>query len=266
MLLAELNVRHTRRHMPTRRVALDDGYLPTERARVRRACSSARWSPSTSAGSTKSSSTRSTGWSHGPPTAHRAAHRAAATGSRPTRTGSTSRATASWAPMPRERAAARGPILELDRHGPGAAGDRRDHGGARCWGRGPQASRSVHRRRDRPPGRAARGPRGPAPVRGPPGLASAAPGAPPPSGGGRRTGRRVGSRRSGGGPWRCSACTPAWPSSATTCSSGSVGSCAWPIPTTVPGSDGAAERIAELAEARELLLGVIASAGTGRAG
>jgi hypothetical protein len=29
MLLAELNVRHTRRHMPTRRVALDGVYLPT---------------------------------------------------------------------------------------------------------------------------------------------------------------------------------------------------------------------------------------------
>ena len=29
VLLAELNVRHTRRHMPTRRVAVDDGYLPT---------------------------------------------------------------------------------------------------------------------------------------------------------------------------------------------------------------------------------------------
>lgn len=29
MLLAELNIRHTRRHMPTRRVAVDDGYLPT---------------------------------------------------------------------------------------------------------------------------------------------------------------------------------------------------------------------------------------------
>lgn len=29
MLLAELNVRHTRRHMPTRRVAVDHGYLPT---------------------------------------------------------------------------------------------------------------------------------------------------------------------------------------------------------------------------------------------
>jgi hypothetical protein len=29
MILAELNVRHTRRHMPTRRVALDEGYLPT---------------------------------------------------------------------------------------------------------------------------------------------------------------------------------------------------------------------------------------------
>ncbi len=29
MLLAELTVRHTRRHMPTRRVSLDDGYLPT---------------------------------------------------------------------------------------------------------------------------------------------------------------------------------------------------------------------------------------------
>jgi hypothetical protein len=28
-LLAELNVRHTRRHMPTRRVALDGAYLPT---------------------------------------------------------------------------------------------------------------------------------------------------------------------------------------------------------------------------------------------
>ena len=29
MLLAELNVRHTRRHQPTRRVALGDSYLPT---------------------------------------------------------------------------------------------------------------------------------------------------------------------------------------------------------------------------------------------
>ncbi len=29
MLLAELNVRHTRRHMPTRRVALDGSYVPT---------------------------------------------------------------------------------------------------------------------------------------------------------------------------------------------------------------------------------------------
>ena len=29
MLLAELNVRHTRLHMPTRRVALGDVYLPT---------------------------------------------------------------------------------------------------------------------------------------------------------------------------------------------------------------------------------------------
>jgi DnaJ domain len=29
VLLAELNVRHTRRHMPTRRVAIDHGYLPT---------------------------------------------------------------------------------------------------------------------------------------------------------------------------------------------------------------------------------------------
>jgi hypothetical protein len=29
LLLAELDVRHTRRHMPTRRVALDGGYLPT---------------------------------------------------------------------------------------------------------------------------------------------------------------------------------------------------------------------------------------------
>jgi hypothetical protein len=32
VLLAELNIRHTRRHMPTRRVAVDDGYLPTNGA------------------------------------------------------------------------------------------------------------------------------------------------------------------------------------------------------------------------------------------
>ena len=32
MLLAELNIRHTRRHMPTRRVAVDHGYLPTSGA------------------------------------------------------------------------------------------------------------------------------------------------------------------------------------------------------------------------------------------
>ena len=32
MLLAELNIRHTRRHMPTRRVALDHVYLPTSGA------------------------------------------------------------------------------------------------------------------------------------------------------------------------------------------------------------------------------------------
>jgi hypothetical protein len=32
VLLAELNIRHTRRHMPTRRVAVDHGYLPTSGA------------------------------------------------------------------------------------------------------------------------------------------------------------------------------------------------------------------------------------------
>jgi hypothetical protein len=32
VLLAELNIRHTRRHMPTRRVAIDPGYLPTSGA------------------------------------------------------------------------------------------------------------------------------------------------------------------------------------------------------------------------------------------
>jgi hypothetical protein len=32
VLLAELNIRHTRRHMPTRRVAIDHGYLPTSGA------------------------------------------------------------------------------------------------------------------------------------------------------------------------------------------------------------------------------------------
>ena len=55
MLLAELNVRHTRRHMPTRRVALGDTYLPTEWHRRTERCCSARWSPSSSATSTRSS-------------------------------------------------------------------------------------------------------------------------------------------------------------------------------------------------------------------
>jgi hypothetical protein len=32
VLLAELNIRHTRRHMPTRRIAVDHGYLPTSGA------------------------------------------------------------------------------------------------------------------------------------------------------------------------------------------------------------------------------------------
>ena len=47
MVLAELNIRHTRRHQPTRRVALGDVYLPTSRARVTARSSSARSSPST---------------------------------------------------------------------------------------------------------------------------------------------------------------------------------------------------------------------------
>ena len=43
MLLAELLVRHTRRHMPTRRVAIGEAYLPTSGPRTARSCSAPWW-------------------------------------------------------------------------------------------------------------------------------------------------------------------------------------------------------------------------------
>ena len=55
MLLAELTVRHTRRHMPTRRVALDHAYLPTSGPAPRHRAGRRRSSPPTFRSSPKSS-------------------------------------------------------------------------------------------------------------------------------------------------------------------------------------------------------------------
>ena len=144
------------------------------------------------------------------------------------------------------------------RHGPPApAGDRRADGRGRAARRRAPRSRSAFVDAGaRTAGGPARGPRGPADVRACPGAALPARARARRSS--RRTSsrRRVGaaSRRSGAGRWRCSASAPA-------------GRRARRRPAAVPAprpagpprprrrrSTGAAERIAELAEARELLL------------
>ena len=70
----------------------------------------------------------------------------------------------------------------------------------------------------------------------------------------RLVGRRA--RRAALGDGGASGSAPARPSTGGTCNAGSGGCCASPIPTTAATPTGAAERIAELTEARELLLEV----------
>ena len=134
-----------------------------ERSRASAACCSARSSPSTCPASTRSRSTRSPAWSTWPSaTASPCRASRCATGSRPTRTGSTCRVTASPAPR-RARAGAADPRARPPRPA-GAAGDRRAHGRGRGSRRPAGGGVPLRRRRPRAPRRAARGPRGAPPA------------------------------------------------------------------------------------------------------
>ena len=107
MLLAELNIRHTRRHMPTRRVAVDDGYLPTSGPAfggVLIGAVIAEHVPGLDEDQLEALEPFCRQRPAGP---DRAAHRARGTGCKPTRTASISRATASSAPRSNEGRCAR---------------------------------------------------------------------------------------------------------------------------------------------------------------
>ena len=96
MVLAELLVRHTRRHMPTRRVALVRGVPADERSGVRRGV--ARRGRGRAPAGSRRRAGRAAAAVPGVRRAGRAvgaAHRRCATGCRPTRTGSTCRGTGS---------------------------------------------------------------------------------------------------------------------------------------------------------------------------
>ena len=98
MLLAELNIRHTRRHMPTRRVAVDDGYLPTSGPAFGGVLIGAVIAEHVPGLDEEQFDALDRLVDGGPPGAHGARASRCATGSRPTPTGSTSPATASSAP------------------------------------------------------------------------------------------------------------------------------------------------------------------------
>ena len=192
MLLAELNVRHTRRHMPTRRVALDDGYLPTSGSAfggallgaviaehvpgldeeqldaLHRLVDAARDGLTVPRIALRYRLQTDT---HGLDLSRHRITGADVAGGQP-------------APGPRARPP----------RAAGAAGDRRADGRRRAAAVGPPHRVPLRRRRDRTPGVPPRGPRGAAHVRGParaaavPAAVRAAPGA---SGARRRVARRA---------------------------------------------------------------------------
>ncbi len=234
MILAELNVRHTRRHMPTRRVALDDGYLPTSgsaygavllgavrrRARPRPRRGAARRSSAACVDAARGGLAvprialryRLQTDTHG---LDRSRHRIT---DADVAAGSTARARARPARPGR------------------AAGDRRGDGGGRRSRRPDARSRSASStRRSRRPGFLPEGLEVrrllPGPARAPAVPARRA-GTRQPSGGRRRVARRAVGAAVGDGGAR--ACARTWRSSATTCSAGSGASSASRTPTTVP--------------------------------
>ena len=229
VLLAELNIRHTRRHMPTRRVAVDDGYLPTSGPAFGGVLIGAVIAEHVPGLDEEQLDALDRFVDGGPPRAHGAAHRAALPA--PDR-----HPRARPLPPPHHQ---RGGGTGLGAAGPRArpprprraAGDRRDHGRRRSCRRragrsrsGSSTPRSPDRAccpRDSTSAGSTKGSRG-APARARHRRRRSA--------AGRRNGRA--SRPSGGGRWRCSGSTPAWPSSATTCSAGSGGSSGSRTPTT----------------------------------
>ena len=210
MLLAELNIRHTRRHMPTRRVAVDDGYLPTSGPAfggVLIGAVIAEYVPGLDEEQFDALARLVDVATRGGLTVPRIALRYRL--QTDTHGLDLSRHRITSADV--ERGSVR-PILELDLHGPPAPqviGALMAAVAAPAVG--PAGGVPLRRRRDRPPRRAARGPRGPAPAtRASRACARRGPGttdAPSAATLGRRVARA--SRRSGGGRWRCSASTPA---------------------------------------------------------
>ena len=260
------------RHMPTRRVAVDDGYLPTSGPAFGGVLIGAVVAEHVPGLDEEQFDALDRLVDVARAAGSRCRASRCATGSRPTPTGSTSPATASSAPRCERGSVRPGPRARPPRPRR-APGDRRAHGRVVAPAVGPVGGVPVRRGRGRAPGRAARGPRRPPPLRGPPrGRARPAPAPTTTVGGG--VGRRVGaaSRRSGGGRWRSSASTPAWPSSATTCSAGSGGSSGSRTPTTAraapapPSASPSSPRRASSCSTSIASTASSASAGAGAAG
>ncbi len=212
MLLAELIVRHTRRHMPTRRVALDQVYLPTS-------------------GSAHGAALDRRARRDQPSVRPRRATRAPAPAARPgtRRAGDPAHRVAPPAPARHARARSvsaprarrRRPARHRDRSARvgDTAGARRGHGrggAARLRGRSCCSTRSVGSIDGRWAGLADN-----VEVRTLWDRVSDAAAARGDAGSGlraRHPRRRCGaaSRRSSGGRWKCSACAPGWTWSATT--------------------------------------------------
>ena len=258
MLLAELNIRHTRRHMPTRRVAVDDGYLPTSGPAFGGVLIGAVIAEHVPGLDEEQLDALAPPGRRARATASPCRASRCGTGSRPTPTGSTSPGTAS--PAPTSRPGSLRPILELDRHGPpapqviGAL-----MAASRAPAVGPPHRVPLRRRRASPaPACCPRASRSGACTRACPGCGPPRPGAAHRA---RRsaasTGRRVARacRRSGGGRWRCSGSTPACTIERDDVQRRFRRLVRLAHPDHGASSAGAAERIAELAEARELLLG-----------
>ena len=272
VLLAELNIRHTRRHMPTRRVAVDDGYLPTSGPAFGGVLIGAVVAEHVPGLDDEQFDALDRLVDVARRRAHGAAHRAALPApdrhprprplppphhqrrrSSGARCGRSSSSTATAPPAPQVI----GAIMAASRLPPTGRS-----------GRVP-----VRRRRDRPPGRAARGPRGPAPA------TRACPGSAPPLPGPRTTTAPP----AAGEEWAGVPSERRWAMEVLGLHAGMAIErddvqrrfrrlVRLAHPDHGASSTGAAERIAELTEARELLLDVIASttpsasAGSGAAG
>ncbi len=238
MLLAELNVRHTRRHMPTRRVALDDGYLPTSGSAFGGVLLGAVIAE------------------HVPGLDEEqldALHRlvdAARDGLTVPRIALRYRLQTDTHGLDLSRHRITGADVEAGHHAPDprarpprparTAGDRRARWRRRRSRRRDAAPRSASSTpRSARPGVPARGARGPAHVPGPARAAAlpagcAGTGRVDAGNGQRRATSGAACRRSGAGRWRCSGCARACSWSVTTCRSASGASCVWRTPTTAP--------------------------------